>query len=142
MFQNYVKIAFRNLLKHRGYSLINIAGLSVGMAICLLILLYIQHEISFDKFHTNADRIYRVALERKYPGRSTFYAIIPPSFGEAIKNEFPEVEDFVRINSNGGVAPTIRVGDQIYEESKLISADSSFFEVFTFPLIEGDPKRR
>ena len=102
MLQNYFKIAFRNLLKHKGYSLINIIGLSVGMAICLLILLYIQHEISFDRFHANGDRIYRVALERKYPGRSTLYAIIPFSFGEAIKNEFPEVENFTRIIGNYG----------------------------------------
>jgi len=141
MFQNYIKIAFRSLLKHKGYSLINIIGLSVGMAICLLILLYIQHEVSFDRFHENGDRIHRVALERKYPGRSTFYAIIPASFGEAIQNEFPEVEKFVRILGNGGGgAPTIRVGDEVYEEPNVIFADSTFFEIFTFPLIEGDPK--
>ncbi|MFN7119163.1 MAG: ABC transporter permease [Saprospiraceae bacterium] len=141
MLQNYFKIAFRNLLKHKGYSLINIIGLSVGMAICLLILLYIQHEISFDRFHANGDRIYRVALERKYPGRSTFYAIIPFSFGEAIKNEFPEVENFTRIIPQlGGGTPTIRVGDQVYEEPGILFTDSTFFEIFTFPLVEGDSK--
>ncbi len=138
MLQNYFKIAFRNLVKHKGYSFINIVGLSVGMAICLLILLYIQHETSFDRFHTKADRICRVALERKYPGRSTFYAIIPFSFGEAIQKEFPEVENFTRIT--GGGSQTVRVGDQVYEEPRVFFADSTFFDLFTFPLLEGDPK--
>lgn len=141
MFQNYVKIAFRNLLKHKGYSFINIVGLSVGMAICLLILLYIQHETSFDRFHTKADQIYRVVLERKYSGRSTFYAIIPFSIGEAIEKEFPEVENFTRIIPQlGGGNPTIRIGDQVYEEPNVLFSDSTFFDLFTFPLIEGDPK--
>jgi putative ABC transport system permease protein len=90
MFKNYFIVAFRNLLKRKGFSLINILGLATGMAVCLLIVLFIQSELGFDKQHEKADNIYRVVLERSYPGRSTSYAIIPQSIGAAIKNEYPE----------------------------------------------------
>ena len=77
MFKNYFKVAFRNLLKRKGFSLINILGLAIGMAVCLLIVLFIQSELGYDKQNEKADNIYRVVLERSYPGRSTSYAIIP-----------------------------------------------------------------
>ena len=81
MFRNYFKVAFRNLLKRKGFSLINILGLATGMAVCLLIILFIQSELSYDKHHEKADNIYRVVLERSYPGRATSYSIIPQSIG-------------------------------------------------------------
>ena len=97
MLKNYFKVAFRNLLKRKGFSLINILGLATGMAVCLLIVLFIQSELSFDKQHKQADNIYRVVLERSYPGRSTSYAIIPQSIGAAIKTEYPEVLESTRL---------------------------------------------
>jgi putative ABC transport system permease protein len=80
MFKNYLKIALRQLGRHKGYTIINILGLAIGMACCLLILMYVQDEMSYDKFHDDGDRIYRMALERKYQVRSRFYAIIPQSY--------------------------------------------------------------
>src|SRR6187402_866797 len=97
MFKNYFKVAFRNLLKRKGFSVINILGLATGMAVCLLIVLFIQDELSFDKFQNKGDRIYRIALDRIYPGRSTSYAIIPSSIGDAAKHEFPEIEQCTRM---------------------------------------------
>ena len=87
----------RSLLKRKGYTLINITGLALGMSVCLLILLFVQHELSYDDFHTNGDNVYRVVLDRKYPGRSTTYAIIPLSIGKAIQNENPEVLQSTRL---------------------------------------------
>jgi len=97
MFRNYFKVAIRNLLKRKVYTLINIFGLATGMAVCLLIVLFIQNELSYDNFQRSGDLIYRVALERRYPGRSTSYAIIPSSIGEAIQREYPEVLESTRM---------------------------------------------
>ena len=91
MLKNYFKVAIRSLLKRKGYTLINILGLATGMAVCLLIVLFIQDELSYDNFEKNGDNIYRVVLERKYPGRSTSYSMIPLSIGEAIQHDYPEV---------------------------------------------------
>jgi putative ABC transport system permease protein len=85
MFRNYLKVALRNLSKRKGYSIINILGLAIGMAVCLLIVLFIQSELSYDNWQAKGDNIYRVVLERRYPGRSTSYSFIPQSIGEAIK---------------------------------------------------------
>jgi putative ABC transport system permease protein len=75
MFRNYLKIAFRSLIKQRVYTIINVLGLSVGIASCLLIVMFVRDEFSYDKFHSNADNIYKVVLERKYPNHATNYAI-------------------------------------------------------------------
>ena len=82
MFISFVKIGIRNLIKNKVYSAINILGLAIGLAGCILIGLFVEDEISYDKFHENSDNIYRLALERKYPTHSTYYAITPHSFGE------------------------------------------------------------
>jgi putative ABC transport system permease protein len=140
MFRNYFKVAFRNLLKRKGFSLINILGLATGMAVCLLIILFIQSELSFDKQHKNANNIYRVVLERFYPGRSTSYAIIPQSIGAAIKAEYPEVLESTRLydfSGNGGFF--LRIGEKTFEEKKVLAADSNFFRVFTNKMLHGDP---
>ena len=139
MFKNYFIVAFRNLLKRKGFSLINILGLATGMAVCLLIVLFIQSELSFDKQHENADNIYRVALERSYPGRSTSYAIIPQSIGAAIKTEYPEVLESTRLfnfAANGNFF--LRIGEKTFEEKRVLAADSNFFRVFTCKVLHGD----
>lgn len=141
MIRNYLKIAIRNLLKQRVYSVINIVGLCVGLASCLLILLFVQDEFSYDKFHTNADRIYKVALERKYPTHATFYAIIPHSYADAIAKDFPEVETVTRMGgpfNNLLVSYENQRGDKKqFEENNVMSADSSFFNVFSVKLLKG-----
>lgn len=140
MLKNYLKIAIRQLLRNKGYSIINILGLAVGLACCLLILLYVQDELNYDGFHEKADRIYRVALERKYPGRVSNYAFIPQSYAGTFQSELPEIENTTRLFSFPG-SLTLRVGDQFYEEESSMWADSNFFEVFDFPLLQGDPSK-
>ena len=140
MFKNYFKVAFRNLLKRKGFSVINILGLATGMAVCLLIVLFVQSELSFDKQHTKAENIYRIALERSYPGRSTSYAIIPQSIGGAIKTEYPEVLESTRLFNLGGNGNFfLRIGEKTFEENRVLAADSNFFRVFTCKILHGDP---
>jgi len=139
MLRNYLKTAFRHLWRQKGFSIINIAGLAVGIACCLLILLYVQDELSYDKFQEHGDRIHRVAVDRQYPGRSSSYAPIPHSYAEAMEAEFPEIEAATRLFYFQGVVASFKVEDQIYEEPDFLWADSTFFEVFSLPLLQGDP---
>jgi len=139
MFRNYWKVAVRSLLKRRGFTLINILGLATGMAVCLLIVLFVRHELSFDRWEVNGDRVYRVVLDRKYPGRSTSYAIIPQSIGPAIRKEFPEVEEMTGFGDlTGNNALLVRIGDRRFEERNVLTADSTFFRVFPMSLLAGD----
>ncbi|RYU97570.1 ABC transporter permease [Emticicia agri] len=140
MIRNYLKIAWRSLLKNKLQTLINITGLSIGMASCILILMFVFDELSYDKFWKNGDRVYRMSLERIYPGRSTKYAIIPPSYAQSVKKELPEVEETVRIFNNGG-GTLIRHNNQILEENNVLFADSNFFKVFQLPMIYGNPEK-
>jgi putative ABC transport system permease protein len=128
---HFLKMAWRNLFKRKANTFINIFGLSTGMAVCILLLLFIKDEKSFDHFHENKDRVYRVVLERIYPGRSTSYSFIPASIGEAINTEFPEVKESTRIFNNGGGNTFIKIGNIIFEEKNVLLADSNFFRVFT-----------
>ncbi len=138
MFRNYIKVALRNLLKRKGYSLINILGLATGMAVCLLIVLFIQSELSYDQHHAKGDNVYRIVLERKYPGRATSYAIIPQSIGPTMKGEFPEIEECVRIfNFAGNGNFFLRIGEKRFEEGRVLSADSNFFKIFSSNFLAG-----
>ncbi|MDL5045947.1 ABC transporter permease, partial [Oscillatoria amoena NRMC-F 0135] len=144
MFKNYFKVAFRSLVKQRIYSSINIFGLSVGIASCLLITLFVTNELSYDRFHANADRIYKIALERKYPNHATYYAIIPHSYAVVIPQDFPEVESAVRMGGPfNDVLVTYEKGDEEiqFEEDFIMAADSNFFSFFNIHLIKGDPQR-
>ena len=138
MFKNYLTIAIRSLLKHKGYSLINIMGLALGVACCLLILIYVAEESNYDRQWPNAERIVRMSLERIYPDRRTGYAIVPPSYAQSVKHECPEVVEAVRIANNGGGSTLLKVGDKIFEEENVLFADSTFFKVFQIELIQGD----
>lgn len=140
MIRNYFKVALRNLLKRKAYTLINILGLATGMAVCLLIVLFVQSELGYDQHHERADNIYRVVLDRKYPGRSTSYSIIPPSIGEAIKTEFPEVKESTRLFDFGGNIGSffLRIGDKVFEEKRVFAVDSNFFRVFSSKVLKGD----
>jgi putative ABC transport system permease protein len=137
MVKNYFKIALRNLWKHKGFSFINILGLTVAMSACFLIFLYVGFELSYDSFHTKADRIYRIVSDIKTPTEvinagGPAWAVAPN-----VKAEFPEVESFVRIAADDNVL--VRRGDIKFEEEHSMWADSAFFNVFDFKLLKGNP---
>jgi putative ABC transport system permease protein len=135
MLKNYLKVALRNLLKHKSQSLINIFGLAVGLACCILIVLFVKDELGYDSFHAHADRIVRVTMEYKWDGEVKEAALTGTKVAPAFTREFPEVEKGVRIFSYPSV---VKAGDKLYNEKGFIYADSSFFEVFSFELIKGD----
>ena len=141
MVTNYFKIAWRNLIRNKNYAFINIVGLAIGLACFMLIVLYVQDELGYDDFHKDGDQIYRMALERKYPGRSRHYAIIPHSFAEALKTDFPEVEDACRLFYFQGNNVVYKVNDVVFEEEFQMWADSNFFDLFSIALLEGDPDK-
>ncbi|HMB89349.1 MAG TPA: ABC transporter permease, partial [Rhodothermales bacterium] len=137
MLKNYLKIAFRTLKRHTGYTFINVMGLAVGMACCLLILLYIQDELGYDRFHDNADRIVRVIREVQdndgtWRGRAATPYLLQP----LIREEFPQVEQAVRLAETSQV---VRYDDQQFTEDDFFFADSTVFDVFSFDFIQGDP---
>ena len=138
MIKNYLKIAFRNLWRHKAFSFLNIMGLTVGMAACFLIFLYIQFELSYDSFHTKADRIYRIVCDIKTPTEVIKSSgpswAVPPN----AKQEFAEIESFVRIAGDDNVL--IRNGDIKFQEENSMWADSTFFKTFDFKLVKGNPE--
>lgn len=138
MIKNYLKIAFRNLWRHKVYSFINIMGLTVGITACFLIFLYVRFEISYDKFHTKGDRIYRLVCDTKTPTETLYESITSAPMAINIKRDFPEVEAAVRLETTSFL---VRRGDKKFQEERSLYADSSFFETFDFPLIKGDPKK-
>ncbi len=140
MLKNYLIISFRNLRKHFSYSLINIFGLGLGLATCLLLTTWIRHELSFDKFHEKADRIYRFSLEYAYGGQVVETSVSPTALLPAMLT-LPETETGVRVVKVSGRNPfIIQHNDKQFQEYKFYAADSTFFDVFSFPLISGNPK--
>ncbi len=137
MFQNYLKTAFRHLLKRKSYAFINIFGLAVGIACCLIICLYILEELSFDRFHEKADRIYRTTTHAVIGDSEWKTAVVSPALGPVLTEEIPEIEKAVRIDHFENVV--VRFEDQVFTENEVLAADPDFFQVFTFPLLEGDP---
>ena len=137
MLRNYIKTAFRSLLKNKGFSVINILGLGIGIASFVLITLYVYHELTFDQFHTKADRIFRVVENLRTENEMLFQSTSSPPMAPHMKEQFPEVESYVRFNTWGML---VRKGEiSIYEQECLL-ADSTIFDVFSFPLIKGDTK--
>ncbi|UCD37158.1 MAG: ABC transporter permease [Fidelibacterota bacterium] len=139
MFWSYVKIAVRNVVRQKLYSAINILGLAIGVAACITILLYVKNELSYDRYHSKADRIYRVAISATIGGNDFNLALSAPPVAAALLDEFPEVEAVTRIGYVGGY-PVIRYGDRVYSEELFTAADSTIFDVFDIPVIQGDPK--
>ncbi len=138
MFKNYFKTAFRNLIKNRFYTSINIAGLSIGIATCLLIFLYVVDELSYDTYNANADRIYRVNNEIKFNGNYIDLAQAPPLQGITMMREMPQVEQYTRMSWYGSFF--VKKGVENIEENRVGYADSTLFDVFTLPLIAGNAK--
>jgi putative ABC transport system permease protein len=139
MLKNYLIISLRNLMKRRSYSIVNVLGLATGMAICLLIVVFIMGELNYDTFVPNHDRIYRVVVDRKYPERTSSYATIPQSYAAAIQQEFPEVEAATRVfEFTGGTGFSLKYEDKIFESQQGYLVDSNFFNIFPHPFIAGD----
>jgi putative ABC transport system permease protein len=139
MLKHYIIIALRNLWKSKLFSLINIAGLAIGMAACTMILLYLQHELSFDRFHPAVDRTYRVLTIDKAIGVSSQYVgIAMPPLGPALASTLPEVETYCRISGERRVLMEVNQTHHIYADP-VRDADSTFFDVFGFKLLKGDP---
>jgi len=138
MIKNYLKTAFRNLFKHKGFSLINIVGLAIGMASCLLILLFVEHEMSYDGFNEHADRIHRVCMAARWGGRDFDIAVVQAVAAETMKAEFPEIEDTVRFRRRGDYI--VQYQDHSFREERVIFADNSFFSLFSIPLLKGDAR--
>jgi putative ABC transport system permease protein len=136
MIKNYLKAAFRNLWRRKGFSAINIFGLAVGMTACLLISLYIRFELSYDSFNKKADRVYRLITDVKTPTETIHAAITSAPMAPNIKRDFPEVEAIARILPANYF---IQKADEKFEEKSMYYADSSIFSVFSLPLIEGNP---
>jgi putative ABC transport system permease protein len=139
MFENYLKTAYRNIKKHLGYSLINVAGLAIGMACCILILFFVFDELSYDKFHENHARIYRVT--RKWFNADGVVNLhlghVAPPVAPLLKNDFPEIVHAVRLIGVGGLL--VGRDSAFYEESRFFFAEEDLFKVFTFDMIAGDP---
>jgi len=136
MFKVNTKLAFRNLIKHKLYTLINIGGLAVSMAVCGLILLYVDSELGYDKYHPDHDRVYRLALERVYPDHTSLYAITPIALSKQVEIDNPEIESLTRVFQAFGM--TITVENDQYQEEGFMGADANFFQNFGIKLLRGD----
>ena len=140
MIKNYFKIAWRNLMKYKFISFINLFGLTVGLTCCLLIVAYIFNELSYDKFNDKADRIYRVTRSFNTPdGVEVLHlsAVAPPA-GPLLKNDFPDIEKMTRTLSNGNTA--MKYGDKLFNENTAYFADENLFDFFSVPVVKGNAK--
>src|ERR1700710_1541296 len=137
MIRNYLKIAWRNLNKNKLYAFINISGLTVGIVSCLLIGIYIKHELSYDRFNQNADNIVRVGMEYSYGGTPQKAAVTGTKVGPQFKRTFPQVLDFVRLEKRDAV---VGYNGLLFKEKNILYADSSFLSIFSYQLISGDAK--
>jgi len=135
MFKNYLKIAVRNFLRNKIFSFINILGLAIGMAVCILILLWVRHELSYDRFHANADRIFRVVEMQQQSGEPFPVAVTPAPLGPGMLQDFPEVVNFSRFQTYS--LGYIYHGDDMFK-ANITLADPGIFEMFTFPILAGD----
>ena len=137
MIQNFFKIAIRNLFKDSFYSFINIFGLSIGITTCLLIMLYVNNEMSYDKFHTDYERTYRVTTKARMSETETsFFGVSSAPLADRFINEIEEIEAITRLHQ---LSQTIKYEDHVYKERNMLFADSTFFDVFDFKVQQGDP---
>jgi len=139
MLRSYILVALRNLWRQKGYTLINIFGLTIGLASSIFILLYVINELSYDKFHEKSDQIYRVWISGSMEATEMRHAVSSPPMAEALINDYPEVEQSCRLRKAGGWL--VRQGDRVFNETdrEFLFADSTFFDVFSFKLLKGDP---
>lgn len=143
MFKNSLKIALRNIKKHTGFSLINIAGLAIGMACTILIMLWVKDELSYDKFYKNSDRICRVArvwFENHGKSINMASSTSAPAIGYLLKNDYPQqIEELVRVLGNLSFR-VIEINGEKFKEKRLFHAEENFFQIFTSPFLAGNPE--
>jgi putative ABC transport system permease protein len=138
MLQNYLKVAFRTFVKNRSFSIINIAGLAIGISTCLLISLYVLDEVSFDQYHAKADRIYRVTELLHLPTEIRHQTVTSPPMAPALERTFPEVLKSVRVDFS---SRAISYKENKFQDTKVMYADSALFQIFSFPMIQGNPDK-
>jgi putative ABC transport system permease protein len=138
MFRNYIRIAIRNLVKHKTFSAINVFGLAVGLAACILIAAFVLNELSYDTYSQHASQLYRIELQITQNGGVVEYPNVDVAVGSGIKNSFPEVLASSLINRQGEIF--VKIGDKLFKESNIAFCDSNFLQIFSIPLIEGDIK--
>ncbi len=137
MLKNYLTIALRNLYRQKTHSFINVFSLALGLACCMLILLFVQNELSYDQFHENSDSIYRVYAERVRDNGSVFsFAFLPVPLGPAVKEKYPEIKRFTRLDNETVV---VQRSENLFTE-RMLFADSNMLEIFSFPLLQGQPE--
>jgi len=139
MIKNYFKIAWRNFLKNKTFSLINIAGLASGLACFILIALYVADELSYDQYNEKADRIYRINADIIFGGNNLHMATTADPMGATLKKDYPQVEEYTRIYASSG-SRLVKKGNTFINEANVAYADSTLFDVFTLPAINGDTK--
>lgn len=138
MLKNYFITAWRSIKKNKLFSAINILGLSIGIALCFIIMLYVQDELSYDKFNKNADNIARVIFQANLNGGKVNESVSMPPVAGVMKKDFPEVQDATRILSFG--TPKITYNNTVFKTDRFAMADANIFSIFTLPMIEGDAK--
>ncbi len=136
MFKNYFKIAYRNLKRHKGYSFINISGLAVGLASCIIIMAWVMDEVSYDKHYKNAENIYRISYAEEIGGKYDHYALASFAAASAFTRELPEVLNYTRVDYNYKM---VSFKDKKFSRCKVFYADSTFFKIFNNKFIVGDP---
>lgn len=141
MWKNYLKTAFRNLQKDKLLSFINVTGLAIGLACCLLIVLFVRDELSYDSYPEASERIYRVVPEINFGGNHSFYAVAPAPMGPTLEQEYPEVEKATRLRNWGDWLVRPEGTAENIKEEKVAFADSNFLQFFTIPIISGEPDR-
>ncbi|MCP4726025.1 MAG: FtsX-like permease family protein [bacterium] len=139
MFKNYIKIASRNIRKYKVYSLINVSGLAAGLTCFLLIFLWIQDEFSYDRFHENADTIYRINSTKRMQSQTVYMPETSLALADVLKEQYPEIVNSVRTIGDWS-GWQVNYEDKYFSNDRLFCAGPEFFEMFTFPFIEGDPK--
>ena len=138
MLKNYIRIAFRNIIRQKGYSLINITGLAIGIMSCLLILMYVTDELSYDRFHERGDRIYRLFFRYTSPNGESFnHSIGLYRLADELAERYPEIEEAVRLSFSSSME--FRRGEIEFVEDNVMLADSIIFRLFSIVMLAGDP---
>jgi len=137
MFINYFLVAIRHLVNQRAYTFINITGMAIGITCSIFIILFVNHELSYDRFHDKADRIFRVGVSGKFSGNEFNQAITAQPMAQALISDYPEVQNVVRLREYGDWL--VAYGENKFHEENMLFADSTFFEIFDFRLLKGDP---
>lgn len=136
MLKNYIKIAVRNMVRNKTFSAINILGLSIGMAICFIILLFVHHELSYDRFNTHADNIYRIVFNASINGGKISESNVMPPVARALQNDYPEVKEATRLRNMG--YPRVQINGKLFTDASLAFVDTNFFNLFTIPFLQGN----